>query len=431
MASRTYVRVMTMVAAAGLTLQPAFSQSKGGGTTTPPTTGSGSVPGNTGSVPGGTTGTTSIPGRTTIPSTTTTPSTNTTPQPTVVQPMYVTGRVMMEDGTPPPESVVIELVCNGSPHAAGYADNKGYFGMDLGQPNRMIPDASEYGSFDRLGSGMSQQSQQTPSMGGMGMSDRRFSNCDLRARLAGYRSQSVSLVNRRSMDDPNVGTILLHRLGAAEGDTISAVSLAAPKDAKKAYENGMTAAKKKKLDEAAKNWEKAVELYPKYATAWYELGRLQASQNKAEDARKSFDAAIQADPKFMNPYLQLAGLALQAQKWQELADITERTVKLDPFDYPQAFLYNSVANYNLRNIDAAEKSARDAEKLDTRHQFPKVSHVLGLILAQRKDYTGAAERLRTYLQEAPNASDAATVRSQLTEIEKITGSSAAAKQPEK
>jgi tetratricopeptide (TPR) repeat protein len=414
-------------------LQPALSQSKGG-TTTPPT-GGGSLPGSTGSVPGGTTGTgsstTSIPTRTT-PSTTTSPNSNTNTQPTMVQPIFLNGRVMTDDGSPLPEPAVIERVCNGVPRAEGYTDSRGYFGIELGGANKAMPDAAEYGGFDGLGSGLSQQSQSSSSFGGMGLSGNRFMSCDLRAKLPGFHSQTVSLANRRALDDPNVGTIFLHRMGTVEGRTISAVSLAAPKDAKKAYEKGLDSAKKRKLDDAAKNFEKAVELYPKYATAWYELGRLQAAGGKLEAAHQSFDAALQADPKFLNPYLQLSLLALQAQKWQELADITDRTVKLDPFDYPQVFLYNSVANYNLKNIDAAEKSAREAEKLDTQHQFPKVSHLLGIILAQRRDFSGAAEQLRSYLKLAPGASDAATVRSQLTEIEKLAGPAAAAKQqPEK
>jgi hypothetical protein len=94
-------------------------------------------------------------------------------------------------------------------------------------------------------------------------------------------------------------------------------------------------------------------------------------------------------------------------------------VKLDPFSYPDAFFWNAVANYNLHNISAAEESARRAQKLDTRHQIPQVSHLLGVILADRKEYSGAAEQMRDYLKFAPGAQDAGAVRSQLEEIEKL------------
>ena len=116
------------------------------------------------------------------------------------------------------------------------------------------------------------------------------------------------------MDDPNIGTILLHRIGPAEeGKTVSAVSLAAPKDAKKAYEKGLDAIKKKKFEDAQKNFEKAVEVYPKYSTAWYELGMLQAGQGKMDMARKYWDTAVECDPKFVKPYLQIAIVELQAR----------------------------------------------------------------------------------------------------------------------
>jgi len=243
--------------------------------------------------------------------------------------------------------------------------------------------------------------------------------CELRARLVGYRSQVVSLAMRRPLDSPDVGIILLHRLSPNEGGTVSAISLAAPKDAKKAYDKGLDLIKKKKADEALKNFEKAVEIYPKYAMAWYELGRLRLAAGDKDTARGSFEYAIKADPKYVAPYMELAVLEVQAQKWQEVANITETAVKLDPFDYPQAHFFNAVANYNLKNTEAAEKSALQAERLDTRHAMPQNLHLLGILLAQRQDYKGAAERFRTYLKFAPPTADLSTVKSQLDQMEKF------------
>jgi tetratricopeptide (TPR) repeat protein len=330
---------------------------------------------------------------------------------------------MIDDGTPLPNSVVIERVCGGSRHAEGYSDSKGFFGIELGSRNNgVMQDASEFGSGTGFGS-MNRASGQSQSGLGSGSSnsfpDRKYMNCELQANLAGYRSQVINLANRRALDDPNVGTILLHRVGTTEGNTVSAVSLAAPKDARKAYERGLDALKKKKTDDAVKNFEKAVELYPAYAAAWHELGKLQEAANHPDAARKSFGSAIQADPKFTGPYLELAVMAVHEKQWQEVSEITDRIVKLDPFDYPQAFFFNAVANYNLKNLEASEKSAVQAEKLDTQHMLPQVSQLLGILMAQRKDYTAAAAQFRNYLKVAPDGPQAATVRSQLVEVEKI------------
>lgn len=404
----------------GLLIPAAFmGQTKG--TTTAPSTGA-----TSGTTSTGTTGTTT--GRPTNTPTTTTPTT-TPSTANVPQPIFVSGRVMVEDGSPLPSPATIETVCNGSPHAEGYTDAKGYFSVELGARNGVMQDASEYST---------RNSMNAMDMGGGGgnssgvfgsntSSERKYMGCDLQAKLGGFRSQTVPLSGRRPMDDPNIGTILLHRTGPAEeGKTVSLVSLAAPKDAKKAYEKGLDALKKKKYEDAQKNFEKAVEGYPKYASVWYELGMLQAGQGKPDMARSYFDKALQCDPKFVQPYLQMSILELQASRWRNLVEVTDKLVKLDPFDYPQAFFFNSVGNYNLQNFEAAEKSALAAERLDTRHSIPKVSHILGMLLAMKKDYAGAADHFKTYLKFAPEATDAAKVRSQLAEVEKITAASAAA-----
>jgi len=360
----------------------------------------------------------------------------TTPQPTIPNasqgtrvPVSISGRVMVDDGAPPPETVVVERVCNGNARAEGYTDRKGYFSIDMGADRGMWQDAStssdRYNDIETHGPG---QSQMSSGLGGTTMSEQRYMNCDLRANLPGYRSQVVSLANHGVLDNPDIGTIFLHRLGNVEGRLISAISLAAPKDARKAFEKGSDQVKKNKLDDAMKSYRKAVDAYPQYAVAWLELGKLQAAKGQVDTAHQSFDAAVQADPKYLNPYLELSRLALGAKNWRELAEVTGRAVKLDPFDYPQEFFFNSVANYNLHDMDTAEKSAREAEKLDTQHHYPQASHLLGVILAQRQDYTGAAGEMRNYLMFAPGAADAGTVRAQLEQLEKLSAPNAPPKQ---
>ena len=61
---------------------------------------------------------------------------------------------------------------------------------------------------------------------------------------AGYRSDVISLAGRRNLDDPNVGTIMLHSMVHFEGLTTSATSALAPKEARKAFEKGLDAKKK-------------------------------------------------------------------------------------------------------------------------------------------------------------------------------------------
>jgi tetratricopeptide (TPR) repeat protein len=337
------------------------------------------------------------------------------PFPDMQRPVFLSGKVMMEDGTPPPDSVVIERICNGTPRPEAYTDSKGRFSFQLGQNTAMMQDASVSSAtepgFGGGGGGFGGRSTGglggTSGMGGnRGMSERDLMGCELRASLPGHRSDVVNLSGRRSFDNPDVGTIVLRRLGNVEGTTISATTLQAPKEAKKSYEKGRNALKKNKFDEGQKELEKAVEIYPRYASAWFELGRVHEQAKAFDQAREAYSKALEADPKFVNPYLQIAVLAARENKWQEVADTTDRVLKLNPFDFPQAFFYNSVANYNLGKLDAAEKSVREVQKLDTQHRLPKADHLLGMILAQKRDYPGAAEHMRNYLKFSPQAQDA-------------------------
>ncbi|HJT86494.1 MAG TPA: tetratricopeptide repeat protein, partial [Bryobacteraceae bacterium] len=383
-------------------------------------------------------GNTTGPGRgpTTFPGTT--PNPNPTGQyPGQQAPIFLSGRVMLEDGSPPPQPVIIQRVCSGRPHNEGHTDSRGYFSIQLGASNvDALSDASNPG-FGGVGAPGGPAGPGAPGLGGLGddslpsaggtfggYSGRALLDCELRADLPGFLSQTYSLALRKPLDDPNIGTILLHRISSEEGSTISATSLQAPKKARRALQKGVELARKGKFDESQSDLQKAVELYPRYAEAWCQLGQVQMAQKNTGAARKSFDQSIQADPKYVPPYIQISLLEYGARDWQGLAEISGKAMNLDPFDYPQAFFLNAIANYNLHNANAAEQSARQAQKLDTRHQIPQVSYLLGVILAERKDYTTAAQQLRDYLRFAPQAQDAAAVRAQLADIEKEAGPAA-------
>jgi len=244
-------------------------------------------------------------------------------------------------------------------------------------------------------------------------------NCELRAVLPGFRSDSVSLVDHRYMDNPDIGTIVLHRLANVDGLTISATSVLAPKDARKAYEKGLEAARKGKPDEAQKDFAKAVEDYPQYAAAWCGLARVYAQRDHLDQAREAYTRAIAADSKYIPPYEGLYMLALKEAKWQEVAEETEHVVRLDPIDFPNAYYFNAAANLQLNRLDVAEKNARRALELDTAHRYPKTNYILGLIMARKRDFVKSAEFLRTYLKAVPNDPNGKHIREQLGQIESL------------
>ena len=329
-------------------------------------------------------------------------------------PLFITGKVTLQDGSSPPQPALIERVCSGRPHPEGYTDSRGIFSIRLGQASDMIPDASETPDGNTA-------TRTNPSGG---IKDSQLANCDLRFVLNGYRSELVSLSSRKYMDNPDIGTVLLHPQSKVEGLTLSATTGLAPKDASKAYQRGLEALKKNKVDDAEKEFEKAVDVYPKFAEAWFQLGVVHERFARALEARYAYAQSIAADSKFVFPYERLYLLGFKESKWREVADNSDRVLRLDPIDYPAAYYYNAMANLQLGNLPAAEKSARQSVALDTGNMNPQSMYMLGMILTRERDYSGAAENLRAYLKAAPDGKEADSARTQLAELDRVLASAA-------
>jgi tetratricopeptide (TPR) repeat protein len=340
--------------------------------------------------------------------------------------VYISGKVLGQDGAPVSQAVV-ERVCGGIAKTVAYTDSKGHFSFQWGDRSMIVTDASDAGSGRRNtnsgGFGGSQSAGGANTLASDPFGNRMM-NCVLRANVAGFSSDTVDLFNKRNADNPDIGTIFLHRMAGVEGSSISVTSMLAPKAAKKAYEQGLQSMLKNKPDDARKDFEKAVNLYPQYADAWVSLGKLHLEHDAIAPARDALKKAMECDPKLVAPYMELGLLAAKDANWEESGKYLDRAVELDPVDFPQAWYADAVANFNLAKYDAAEKAARAAVKLDPRHVNPRSSYLLGLVLTEKKDYPGAAAELATYIKLAPNAPDLAQAKDELARLEKLAGGSA-------
>ena len=340
--------------------------------------------------------------------------------------MFLQGHVATDDGTPVPHDALIERVCDARVRQQVYASSHGDFTMELGARTDSYPDDSR----DR-----SPQNGQTNNLPGMGISRLALLNCELRATASGFRSGDVSLVDltpqTRTID---VGAIVVRRATKIKGATVSAASYQTPKDARRAYEKGLDAAKNGRLADARQYFEKAVEIYPKFANAWFQLGVVLQNLAQKESARTAYTHATAVDTKFLPPYLSLASMAYEAQDWplvlnltnhvldldpMKYANITGYILDLDPLDYAKAYFYNSAANFNLNKLEDAEKSGLKAERLDVRPHFPRLHLLLAEIFARKHNYVTAISEIKMYLELVPQDNDADQVRDRLATLEKL------------
>lgn len=233
-------------------------------------------------------------------------------------------KLVLEDGTPPPESVLITT----------------------GRTERLLPacQVSMFGSGTIVYVVDWRSLPDDPT----GPKD----ECPVTIRLAGYRRIDVTLRDG--------AVVVLKRTGDHEGSSTSVTALRAPADARRAYERGVKAMSQSKWNGAQKEFDRAVAIYPDYALAWSELGEALRQQTKLKEAVAACERALQIDPKCLKPYQQLARLALAENRPEDAVHLTERAMELNPVEFPGIYFYHAVANYNLKRFDPAEKSARRA-----------------------------------------------------------------------
>jgi tetratricopeptide (TPR) repeat protein len=328
--------------------------------------------------------------------------------------IFFSGQVKLDDASAPPEPVAINRVCNGQSHFETWTDAKGRFSFQV------TAGGNDAGQADATQNSTPPSDLTTP----IGVSTGTYMpvvaalrDCELQAVLAGYRSELVSIAVKSRSDDGRLGVITLHSLSHATALTVSATTLEAPANARKAYDRGIDALAKQKLDAAADELTKAVTAYPKFAIAWYQLGLLRQKRNDAAGANEAWKQALASDPKYVRPYERLTTVADHTQDWASSEAYSRAWIQLDPDDFPGAYLYNAVANARLNHTEVAERAARQGLQIDKEHRIPRLNVVLGLILLGKNENAEAATYFRAYLALAPNANDAAAARQQLVSLD--------------
>jgi tetratricopeptide (TPR) repeat protein len=339
------------------------------------------------------------------------------PDSTMGRRAFITGRVVLDDGTPLTEGATIQTICQGHKQTVAHTDSHGGFSFELG--DRMGAAVAGISAADVDSSYGPSYGPSTASRG----IQREWRSCELQADLPGFTSQAFDLSSRMStFESADIGRLVMHRMGQVEGLTISVTSALAPRDAQKAFEKGREKENKEKWDEAQPLFEKAVQIYPKYAVAWFELGHVQLRKKENAQARNSFEQSIAADPKYVNPYRGLADLNTQEAQWPAVVDVTERLLALNPVNFPDAWFRNAIGNYYLHNFAVAEKSARQGMKVDENHQFPKLEYLLGVILMQKHEYKEATTHIQNYLRVATQPAEIEEAQKRLAEITKVSAS---------
>ena len=346
--------------------------------------------------------------------------------PQIAQPMFLTGSVIYPDGSPADFNAKVEMWCDGRVRRQVNTLN-GHFSLTIGGTGPQISqlDASVGGPFGSRQGGLGGSS--VP--GGFGQSGQSrqalnpaymdLTGCELKASQTGFQSDSISLVLRRPMDNPDVGTFVLYRAGSVVGTTSSMTTMSAPKKARKGYKKALKELKKKKVDhqKAAAELEKATDLYPGFSEAWNLLGQVRLQLEDESGAQKAFESAAASDPKYLKPQVAMMELESRRQSWDQVSEWSTKVLELHPY-LMTAHYYRGVANLNMRRWEQAEESLTKVRASHKADDYPYAGYLLALVLVDKGDFDAAAKEPKHFLKLRPEAPEGDRVKTLLSDWEK-------------
>jgi Tetratricopeptide repeat len=302
-----------------------------------------------------------------------------------VYPVILHGKVVMDDGSVPPIVVGIERICS---DVVGSA------------PGPLTDKKGEY-------------------IWRMNIDPLETRDCVVRATHAGYTSSVVEVSGidtlHTTLDLPPI-TI---RTLVSDPDTINFSDNNIPGRAKSDYTAAMKAVDARDLPGAASHLEGVVAAAPKFAKAWHALGVIDESLQKPVEARGAYEHAVEADPKMLPAYVMLARICIKTKDWNCAEKTSDTLIKVDVKHlYPEIYLHQAVARYELKDLSGAQESVQDAIRLDTKNKRPRAEYVLGRILEAKGDLAGAKEHMAKYLTLDPAPPDIDLVRGHIDNLGK-------------
>lgn len=227
--------------------------------------------------------------------------------------------------------------------------------------------------------------------------------------------------NPISPKDAKAANCFLPPLSGLHIVTASATDLQIPAKSQKEYEDGCAAVRNKKIAEAENHLRKAVKDYPQYPTAWVVLGQVLEAEQKTQEAHDACSQPVAANPSYVPAYLCLADISARSKNWDEVLKLSAHALEIDPSTDAVGYSYNALANLNLNNLPAAEKSALKAVEIDKANADPRVHFLLAQIYGAKGDGAAEAAQLREYLKFATDPADVAMVKGYLAELDKQNG----------
>ena len=139
-----------------------------------------------------------------------------------------------------------------------------------------------------------------------------------------------------------------------------------------------------RYDEALKNYNKGLKLYPKNHMLWYNKGYVLEIQGKLNEAIKAYKTTISLNPTYTKPHLRIGNIFYKQERITQALMCFNMYLLLDP-DAAEAFTILKSLN-NIVNAKNINKRDRNLRLDDADDSFEELDLILNSKLAMNKNY---------------------------------------------
>ena len=158
-----------------------------------------------------------------------------------------------------------------------------------------------------------------------------------------------------------------------------------------------------RLDEAAAEYKKALDIWPAYPDALNNLGVVCVRKGWVEEAIGYYGEAIKADPECLLAYMNIADNLIKIGRLSDAASYLSQALLVNP-DHGRAHSVMGVILARLKKTN--EAIAHLIRAIDICPDCPEPRNNLGRILALKGDFEGAIEQLEIAIEIRPDYAEA-------------------------
>jgi tetratricopeptide (TPR) repeat protein len=165
---------------------------------------------------------------------------------------------------------------------------------------------------------------------------------------------------------------------------------------------GTTLKEQGKIDDAIKNYNKALELKPNYSEAYYNLGVVFYGQDKINDAVNYYEKAILLDPADYKAHCGLGTALYKLGEFEQAQQHYLKAIEINP-DYPLAHKNLALEFVRQDKIELAESQYKKSIEADPADADAQQS--LGMLLARQEKFDEAIEHLEKAISIKPDSTE--------------------------